>query len=349
MNPILPFLIAVGTYTVNNASEGIYILELDASQQKYHVVETLAADNPSFLQYSDKTSTLYYVEERASGTINAASFDRNTKELQRIASFSTEGSSPCHIAISPNEKSLIVSNYSSGNFSTFNLKSNGDIDRKSSSYSFISSGIHPERQEKSHVHSAFYTPSGDQVFVQDLGGDHIYQFGAEDIIQDDNTFKAHDMSAGSGPRHVTFSADNQYVYIINELNGTIDVYNLDENSKINSHLQNIVTDSRAGESMCAHILLSSDGRFLYASNRAEKNSISVFTVQVDGTLRLLQTVSSEGQGPRHFEFSSDGNWLIVANQQSNNLSLFSRDQHTGLLSFSKMTISIPSPVSVVIL
>lgn len=346
---LLPILIAVGTYTANTASEGIYILELDIQQQQSQIVHTFAADNPSFLHYMDDKATLYYVEEISRGTINAATFNRKTRELEQAVSFPTQGSSPCHIAINPDETTLITSNYSSGNFSTFALLPDGQIGRPLSAYAFYSSSINPNRQKQSHIHSAFYTADGQKVYVQDLGGDHIYQFEANNISKEQSPFLTHKVPAGSGPRHLTFSNDNKFVYILNELNGSIDVYDLNDNREIQSHLQNIITDDRDGESWCAQIRLSPDGKFLYASNRANKNSISVFVVQTDGTLGLLQTIGSEGKGPRHFEFTPDGDYIIVTNQLSNNLSIFARNAETGTLTFSNMKIDIPAPVCVVVL
>lgn len=346
---LIPILIAVGTYTANTTSEGIYILELDITKQQSRIVRTFPANNPSYLYFLNQNSVLYYVEEIGSGTVNAVKFDRNSRTFEQESSLSTQGSSPCHIALSPDKTTLIASNYSSGSFSTFALSPDGKINEKLSSYAFYASSINPNRQKQSHIHSAFYTADGQKVYVQDLGGDHIYQFEANNIGKEQSPFLTHKMPAGSGPRHLTFSNDNKFVYILNELNGSIDVYNLNDKSEILSHLQNIITDDRDGETWSAQIRLSPDGKFLYASNRADKNTISVFAVQTDGTLSLLQVIDSEGKAPRHFEFTPDGDYIIVTNQLSNNLSIFARNTETGLLTFSNMKIEIPAPVCVTLL
>lgn len=346
---ILPILIAIGTYTSNTASEGIYIMELDLENQQYHIIQTIAAQNPSYLQYLNKKSTLYYVEEVGAGTVNAVQLDNTNWAVEQTYTFKTEGSSPCHIAISPDEKTLIASNYSSGNFTTFSLKENGIIEQHLSSYQFESNSVNPTRQKQSHVHSAFYTNDGKKVFIQDLGGDHIYQFDAEAIRKNNSPFITHKMPEGSGPRHLTFSSDKKFVYIINELNGTIDTYSLNKEGEIKAHIQNITTDNTEGDNLCAHIRLSPDGKYVYASNRGEKNSISVFAVQRNGTLLHIQTIGAEGKGPRHFEFTPDGKWIIVANQLSNNISLFARDEKSGLLSFSNLKVDIPAPVCITVL
>ncbi|HMR19675.1 MAG TPA: beta-propeller fold lactonase family protein, partial [Sphingobacterium sp.] len=275
---ILPILIAIGTYTANTASEGIYIMELDIQNQQFRKVQTLTARNPSYLRYLDKKSTLYYVEEIGLGTINATKLNHNSGKFEQTSSASTQGSSPCHIGVSPDETTLIASNYSSGNFSTFSLLPDGHIGEKLSSYVFYANSVNPNRQKQSHVHSAFYTSNGKKVFIQDLGGDHIYQFDAKNIRADSRPFLTHTMTAGSGPRHLTFHSNKQFVYIVNELNGTIDTYSLNKKGEIKDHIQNISADSRNGDNLCAHIRLSPDEKSLYASNRGEKNSISVFAI-----------------------------------------------------------------------
>src|SRR5690606_29301546 len=163
-----------------------------------------------------------------------------------------------HLAISPDQQTLIASNYSSGNFTTFKLAPEGEIESETSNYAFNAHSVHPTRQKQSHVHSAFYTPDGNNVFVQDLGGDGIYQFKASQITKNGQSYVTHQMPKGSGPRHLALSSTNEFVYIINELNGTIDVYGLDENGFIKNHVQNIPTDTTDGDNLCAHIRLSSD-------------------------------------------------------------------------------------------
>ena len=351
MNSIIPIILAIGTYTVNTPSAGIYFVNLDLANKTSYIVHTVAATNPSFLQYVEQSSTLYYVEEvgNKAGTINALHLNPTDLSTEKISSFKTQGSDPCHIAISPDQKTLVASNYSSGNFTAFALASNGKISRELSNYSFKTSSVHPTRQKQSHVHSAFYSPNGKNIFVQDLGGDHIYEFQAEAIGKNGQPYITHDTPKGSGPRHVTFAANNKFTYVINELNGSIDVYRLNKKGQIQQHVQNIPTDTVAGENLCAHMRLSSDGKFLYASNRGDKNNIAVYSVAKNGKLTLLQIIGTGGSGPRHFEFTKDENYIIVANQYTNNIVLFKRDTKKGALTNSGIEISVPSPVCVALL
>ncbi len=348
MDSIITLIFAIGTYTVNTSSEGIYLIELNLSNKSAEIVKTIPATNPSFVQYVGDNATLYYVEEVGNrvGSINAVRIDFADLSAKKLSSFMTQGSAPCHIAISPDQQTLIASNYSSGNFTTFELTPEGEISREMSNYIFDARSTHPSRQKQSHIHSAFYTPNGKNVYVQDLGGDCIYQFAANAITKNQQPFVTHQMPKGAGPRHLTFSPSSEFVYVINELNGTIDAYGLNENGYIKNHIQTIPTDTTEGDNLCAHIRLSLDGRFLYASNRGTKNSIAVYKVAHNGMLSLVQVINSGGEGPRHFEFTPDENFILVANQYTNNVSIFRRNEQDGLLSKMDLEIKVPAPVSV---
>src|SRR5690606_35623292 len=150
-----------------------------------------------------------------------------------------------------------------------------------------------------------------------------------------------------GPRHLTFSPDQQFVYILNELSGTVDVYHLNEAGEIADHVQQITTDDRPGYSGCAEIRLSPDGKFLYASNRAETNSISVFSRAQLRIHQLLHVISAGRRSPPNFNFSPDGTSVIVANHQSTHLCILPQDPECRLLTFSSMKVDIPPPDCIV--
>jgi len=163
-------------------------------------------------------------------------------------------------------------------------------------------------------------------------------------VQEDQKFVQ--MTPGSGPRHFDFYPDGKTIFVISELNSTISVVH-----KINAEweaVQNISTlpSNFKGESFCADIHLSKDGKFLYGSNRGH-NSIAIFKVdQKDQTLEMLGTVPVEGNWPRNFGITPDGKWLLVANQRSNNITVFKVNPDDGSISFSGQQISLPAPVCI---
>jgi 6-phosphogluconolactonase len=132
--------------------------------------------------------------------------------------------------------------------------------------------------------------------------------------------------------------------VINELNSTISV--LKNESNVWSNIQNISTlpADFEGESYCADIHISKDGKFLYGSNRGH-NSIAVFKVDSNSNeLTLKGTVSVEGDWPRNFVLSPDGKFMLVANQRSGNITIFKINTETGRPEFTGKEIKLPAPV-----
>lgn len=339
----------VGTYTLHTKSEGIYVIDIHPEQQVYSFVKTISCINPSFLHFNRDSSVLYAVQEVTTGQASLLTFSvsEDGTTFSQLTSHPVYGSAPCHISLSPDEKLLIVSNYMSGNFVCYSLNEQGIPNQLLSDHVFEDKSVHPTRQKQSHIHSAFFTPDNKNVFIQNLGGDLIYQFDVNRL--DSNTpLRASPVNAGAGPRHICFLKSAPVVYVMNELEGTIDAYMLDGESFLTDLLQKISlnpTGAEAAAELGAHIQLSADNRFLYATNRGERNTISVYTVKEKGYLELIQNIPAGGKGPRFFTFSPDQKWLFCTNQYADCITVFQRDTHTGLLAPSEMKIEIPSPVS----
>ena len=101
-----------------------------------------------------------------------------------------------------------------------------------------------------------------------------------------------------------------------------------------------------GENGGAAIRISNDGRYLYASNRGH-NSLAVFAIDEDGSsVEMIQSISTEGDFPRDFALSPDNDYVVAANQNSDNLTLYRRDSQTGLLSMIQKDVFAPEAVCV---
>lgn len=342
----------IGTYTTNTTSQGIYVIDYDINVNKITHQYSIPAHNPSFLHYIGHRKTLLFVEELGDfqGKLKSLQLDVDQQQYQMISEQPVQGNAPCHIALDPDSKHVIVSNYMSGNFTTFGLDDKGGLSEALSSYQFTGKSIHPTRQTKSHIHSAFFSPNAQKVFIQDLGADRIYQFDRGLIYENGSDYKSLFLPKGAGPRHLAFSSA-PVMYILNELEACIDAYSLNSNQEADQLLQRVyvshdISDNR--KSLAAQIRISKDERFVYVSNRGEKNELVVFKIAQGGQLVLLQSVPSGGKGPRHFEFTADESLVFVANQYSNNVCIFKRDKETGLLENTRRFIAIPSPVFIAV-
>jgi 6-phosphogluconolactonase len=155
------------------------------------------------------------------------------------------------------------------------------------------------------------------------------------------------MAPGAGPRHLGFHGNEKWVYVVNELDCTLTL--LKKGSDFKYEISSSISTLPANYSepnTCADIHISSDGKFLYASNRGH-NSIAVFGINSqDGLLNLVGHESTRGNGPRNFSLSPGDDYLLVANQHSKNIVSFKRNKDTGLLNYVS-EIKAPTPVCIV--
>jgi len=153
---------------------------------------------------------------------------------------------------------------------------------------------------------------------------------------------------GSGPRHLTFTPDGRFVYLINELSATVVAYQYDAARGSLKELQTLSTlpDEFVGPKSGAEIAVHPNGNFLYVSNRGH-DSIAVFGIDPrKGTLTDIERVSTKGKTPRNFAIDPAGTRLYAANQDSNTVVVFRIDDQTGGLTQDGKVYEVPSPVCV---
>ena len=337
----------VGTYT-KNGSKGIYVLSFDTSTGKTTAIShTETASNPSFLTISKDHQQVYAVSEGSEGKVSAYSFADN--KLNLIQEKSSKGAHPCYITLSPDQTNLFVANYTGGSITSYHRFADGRLSNPQQFIQHSGSSVNAARQEKAHVHGIFFSPDGKYVLTPDLGMDEIsiypYQTknGPPLQIQKATTIQS---SPGAGPRHLCFSSNGKFLYVIEELTGSISVYRFIKGTAI--FLQKVITHpiSFKGTPGSADIHLSPDGLYLYASNRGSENNIVSFKVLPNGKLeeKSIQYYSTEGKTPRNFTINKEGNWLLVANQDSNNIIAFRRNIQTGALTSTGVSIKLSMPV-----
>lgn len=343
-------ILYVGTYT-KGTTDGIFVYSFNDHSGKLEDLKIpIASNNPSFMTVSKDKKHLYAVNELAdpeqnqSGSVSSFSIGKNGS-LKLQNQVLTHGAHPCHVSLSPNGKQLIVSNYTGGSLSIFDVLPDGSISEMVQRIQHEGHSTFPGRQEGPHVHSAQFDAPGKNLFVADLGIDElrIYQMTFDKQIVP-NTQATVKMTKGSGPRHFAQSSDGNYIYVINELSSTITV--LIKYGGVWKERQTIKTLPKdfKGESWCADIHISPDGKFVYGSNRGH-NSIAVFSRdKVSGKLEMLQTIPTEGNWPRNFTFDPTGRFLLVANERSNDITVFKIDETTGKLKYTGIKVQNQSPV-----
>ena len=349
-----PYLV-VGTYT-SGKSEGIYVFRINSSTaEATQVSVTNGIKNPSYLAISPGKEFIYAVEELNgdgnSGKVVAYRFDKKAGTLTRMIEKPSGGDDPCYITTDKSGRWVITGNYTSGTVSVHPANKNGVLGDAVCRIQHEGSSVNKERQTSPHVHSTVLNEENNFLYVPDLGTDKvmIYAFNKKSGILTPAPEPFAAVKPGAGPRHFIFSPDNKTAYLSEELTGTVSVFKV--NNK-NGALQSVQSISGAkpgfsGFMGSADIHISPDGKFLYTSNRGDANDISIFSINASsGKLTYLASEPVLGKTPRNFCIDPSGNFLLVANQNSDEIVIFKRDKNSGKLTDSGKRIAVPNPVCI---
>lgn len=328
----------LGSYNRDKSAEAIQIYQLDTLNGKLtKVTSAKNIVNPSYLTVSSNGKYVYACTDTKTpnaGSVSSFEFNPENKTLTFLNSQRSGGENPVYVSVHKNGKWLANANYTEGSVSVYPLLENGKIDSIAQNFHYSDGSVNKDRQTKSHVHSAVFSPQCDYLFLPDLGADKIrcYAFDANQkkpLIETSNPFTKTDLEAG--PRHFTFHPNQKWGYCIEEMAGQISVYNY-ENGVLNK-IQRIPTHSdkikEGFESSDIHI--SPDGKFLYATNRGKENNIAIFTIDENGLLKNIGYQSTLGKHPRIFAIDESGKFLVASNVLTGNVIVFRRDSKTGLL------------------
>ncbi len=290
--------------------------------------------NPSFLALGPDGETLYSVAESPGpGSVVAYRRDPELGTITELNRQSSEGRGPCHLAIDHSGRYVLVANYGSGQVAALPILDDGSLGPATGAVQQEgASRVNPERQEGPHAHMIGSSPDGRYIYVPDLGADKVCCYTLDDhgalVPVPDGGATA---IPGSGPRHFAFSPDGGTVYVLNELGFTLDRYAYDAATGALDRLQQVPTlpDGFNEYNLCAHVVVSPDGRFVYASNRGH-DSIAAWSVGEEGALTFIDWIPAGGNTPRNFSLDPTGNWLVVANMGSDDVVAYRRDLATGL-------------------
>jgi 3-carboxymuconate cyclase len=339
-------LLFAGTYSNQiNGDTGIFIYEFDTLNANFKkITGATGIVNPSYLALSPKLNKVYSVSEGGinGNLVNDLEFNLADSSIHLVNSLKSEGEDPCFIATDNGNKILVTANYSGGSISIFSLK-NGNLENLIRTISFQGSSVIASRQEKSHLHTIAFSPDNKYLFATDLGTDMIYRIKLNPAFFDTNLNPDIDtisIKPGSGPRHLAFGKNNEYLYLINELSGEINVFRYD-NGDLSLH-QTILADTSNAHGS-ADIHLTSDGKYLYASHRLYNDGISIFEVLEDGKIKSIGYAKTE-KHPRNFVITPNDRYMLVACRDDNCIEIFEIDHNSGLLNNTGKKISIGSPV-----
>lgn len=342
------YYLLIGTYT-SGKSEGIYVYKFNSATGDTSFVSMAPVSNPSYLAVAKNKKYVYSVMEDGEdkGSVAAFAFDKKTGMLKFLNKQSSGGDHPCYVSINESGKWVTVANYSGGSFSLLGVSPDGYLRSAERTITLSGSGPNKQRQDKPHVHSTVFDLKEKHLLVQDLGTDRINVYAFDDKTGELKEAKKPYVAAnpGGGPRHIDFHPNGDYVYLMEEMSGNVNVYAYNKGNLQFLQTVSAVKADYKGAIGSADIHVSPDGKFLYASNRGDENDIAIFAIdKSSGKLTLKGHQSVLGRTPRNFSIDPTGRYLLSANQNSNDIVIFRRDPETGLLTDTGKKIVIDKPV-----
>lgn len=347
------YRVYIGTFT-QHGSKGIYLMHMDGASGALDQPELAAeAPSPAFLALHPNHHLLYSVNEVDKGSVSAYSIDEPSGKLTLLNQQSSSGHAPTHLVVDPLGRNVLVANYGSGSVAVLPIESDGKLAAPSSVDQHTGKGADPGRQDGPHAHCINVDPAGHYAVSCDLGLDKVfvYRFDpqAHTITPNDPPFGA--TAPASGPRHLAFSPDGRRVYVVDEMACTVTAFQYDADHGTLTEFQTISTlpADFQGQKSTAEIAVHPSGKFLYASNRGDANSLAIFTIDAEGKLTAAGHASTEGRAPRDFALDPTGKWLLAANQDTDNIVEFRIDPESGALQPTGVNVKTPMPVCVTFL
>jgi len=348
--------IYVGTFS-GDVEKGIYVYEFARAKGTLSLVQTLGGmESPSYIEIHPNGRFLYSVnrnsvnEEESWGSVSSYSIDPSTGRLTHINDRPSFGNAPCHMSLDSQGRILFIANYGTGSIAVYPIEEDGSLAPASKVIQHTGSSIGGERQQGPHAHCAVVSPRDDYLYAADLGTDRIktYRINYKEKSMDPVPGSDGIADPGSGPRHITISEDQKFLYLLEEMGHQVAVFDINPKNGALSAIQTISTlpESYNETNFCADIHIDPSGKYLYASNRGH-NSLAIFEIdQKNGQLSLVDIESVYGNWPRNFLIDPRGDFLFVANRRTNNVVVFKRDLSSGKLAATGVKVSVPEPVCV---
>lgn len=326
----------LGTYT-KRVSKGIYSVQLDTEKKQFSNL-TLEAEieNPTYLALNADHSLLAAVSKEEIGGITVFNTQQG-ETLTKVSHYHDTTAVPCYITFNKESDHLLAANYHEGHVSSYKFDVAVILEDRV---------IHPSFEDKQpHVHYTDYTPDEKWIVVCDLGSDIVvtYQQNVEKLQR----VSTYNSRKGAGPRHLAFHPTLPIAYLICELNASIEVLAYDAKNGSFTFIEQHLLTTEEQQAWGGAIHLTTNGKFLYASNRGY-DRIYVFQIQENtGLLTFVADYDTFGSVPRDFHLSKDERFIVIGHQESDNLTLYERNIETGTLTLCQKDFFAPEVVCVI--
>jgi len=327
--------------TTGKDADGIYHSQFDPDSGELTEPRRVAeARKAGFLALHPESPILYAATETSEGAEVTAYGIEAGGDVSKLNSVPINDGGAAHLAVHPSGEFLITAQYGAGSVALFPLEADGRVGERSQLIRHEGgSGVNERRQAAPHPHWTGFSPDGRYAFVPDLGKDTIEIYRVDlDSGKLDPAGSA-EANPGSGPRHMRFSADGRFIYLLNELDCSITTFAFDPSTAETNRLATTpaLTDEQKAASEVhsgSEVVVHPNGRFVYSGNRGH-DSITVYATDTEtGSLTPAQVESIRGEWPRNFNLDPSGKWLLAGGQRSNTVTVFSVSPETGKLEFT---------------
>ncbi len=367
----LPFIRAGQVDLPAGNGKGIYSFVVDRTTGALspHGLFELAT-SPNCLAINAAGTHLYSTDETAmlpenqAGTVSSFAINRTTGLLTLLNTVSSGGAGPAHLSIHPSGRFVLVANYFGGSVAVLPILPDGSLG-KASDFQQDAGTVGPKKATSAppgsfaisghnevHAHMIAADPSGRFVISVEMGLDELLVWKFDDRA---GTLTPNDPAAiplpkGDGPRHFAFHPNGHWFYSLQEEGSTIVLFDYDAAQGRLAQRQTIssLPPGFAGSNFTSEIMVSADGRFVYAANRLH-DSIAWFSVGETGTLTFVGEEWTRGDYPRSFNFDPTGDFLYSCNQRGDGVAIFRVDRKSGGLTFTGQIAPVGNPATIVFL
>lgn len=333
----------------NARGEGISVFKVDPQTAGLRRIQLLRGlENPSFLTLNRRGDRLYAVHGDTT-RVSAFVVDETSGMLTALNTQDTQGNNPVDLAIDPSGKYLLVCNHIGASLVVLPIAADGSL-LPVVQHVAVTGPMGPHRIEQPHAkpHACPFSPDGRYVVVPDKGTDRVlsFRFGNGRLTEQPTIAVTRE---GAGPRHIAFHPIASHAYCINELDSTVTTYGYNAAQGTLTPLQILPTlpPTYTGNSRAAEIMVDTDGRYVYASNRGH-DSIAVFSIDSStGLLAWVDAYACGGRTPRYMAFLPGGHFIYALNEDTDSIVALHVDATTGGVSTTGKSAAVGSPVCMV--
>jgi 6-phosphogluconolactonase len=345
-------ILYIGTADMND-SQGLYVYEYERGTNTFTLLQILPEIiAPNFLVLHPSGEFLYCVNDivgedgKKLDALSAFAIDDATGKLTLLNQVPSYGRGNCHIELDRTGKFIYVAHYGSGSLSSFNIGADGSIGDTIQTMQFTGSSI-TSRQQSPHLHAILVEAGNRFAYAADLGTDKVYIFDLDGTAGSLEPAAVPWVEAvpGSGPRHMAFNQKGTMFYLAEELSSTVGVFSISQENGSLTPEQRLPTlpEEFEGQNTVADIHLTPDEKLLFVSNRGH-NSLAVFTVLDDGTLEVAGHEPVQGDHPRNFMVDPKGEFVLVANRNTDNINQFELGSDADPLQYTGTTLEVPAAI-----